>query len=173
MPLYRFSSTLLGSTRINLSISGECLYNIERRSVLIETDLPVPVAPATNKWGILSKPANTGLPATSRPMDKGKKNLGFLYSSLSSISRKPTIETFLFGTSIPTRDFPGIGASILMGWAARARDKSELRVVILESFTPTAGLIVNWVTVGPTETSPISTSMPKLPKVLLIILALA
>src|SRR3989338_2331978 len=108
MPLYKVSSTLFGSIKISLSISGECLYNMERRSVLIETDLPVPVAPATNKWGILSKPANTGLPATSRPIDRGKKNFGFLYSSLSNISRKPTIETFLLGTSMPTRDLPGI-----------------------------------------------------------------
>ena len=43
----------------------------------------------------------------------------------------------------------------------------------MESFTPMAGRKVNWVTVGPIETSPISTSMPKLPSVLLMIATLA
>ena len=37
----------------------------------------------------------------------------------SRISRKLTIERFLFGTSIPTAAFPGIGATIRTELAAR------------------------------------------------------
>src|SRR3989338_7548586 len=137
------------------------------------TDLPVPVAPATRRWGIFSSPAKIGLPDTSLPKARGIKYFDFLYSSCSNIPFKPTMETFLLGTSIPTSDLPGIGDSILIGCAARARDRSELRAPMRDSLTPTAGRRVYWVTVGPTETSHISTSMPKLAKVLLIILALA
>src|SRR3989344_3751587 len=146
---------------------------MERRIVLMLTDLPVPVAPAIMRWGIFSRPAKTGFPETSRPKASGKKYFDFLKSSWSNIFLKPIIATFLLGTSMPTRDLPGIGASIRIGYAARARDKSEFNEVMRDNFMPTAGLIVNWVTVGPMDTSPISTSIPKLPKVLLIIDALA
>src|SRR3989344_1603317 len=107
------------------------------------TDLPVPVAPAIRKWGIFSRPAKTGLPETSLPRARGIKYLDFLYSSCSNIPLRPTIETRLLGTSIPTNDLPGIGASILMGWAANARDRSELRTLILDNLTPIAGRSVN------------------------------
>src|SRR3989344_6357022 len=72
-----------------------------------------------------------------------------------------------------TRDLPGIGASIRIGWAAKARERSELSAAIRDSFTPTAGRKVNWVTVGPMATSPISTSIPKFESVRLMIVALA
>src|SRR3989338_8024981 len=139
----------------------------------ILTDFPVPVAPAIRRWGIFSRPAYIGLPETSRPKASGRKYFDFLYSSSSNIPFKPTMATFLFGTSMPTRDLPGIGASILIGWAAKARDKSGLREPMRDNLTPTAGRKVNWVTVGPTDTSPISTYMPKFDKVLFIIFALA
>src|SRR3989344_1016067 len=135
----------------------------------ILTDFPVPVAPAIRRWGIFSRPAYTGLPETSRPKASGRKYFDFLYSSSSNIPLKPTRATFLFGTSMPTRDFPGIGASILMGWAAKAKAKLFDSVVILESFTPSAGLKAYWVTAGPTFTSAISTGMPKFSKVFLMI----
>ena len=51
----------------------------------------------------------------------------------------PTIDFDLFGISIPTRDLPGIGASILMGCAAKERAKSFCKPTMRESFTPSAG----------------------------------
>ena len=36
--------------------------------VLMATDLPEPVVPATKTWGILPKSATTGTPAMSLPM---------------------------------------------------------------------------------------------------------
>ena len=71
---------------------------------------------------------------------------------------------------MPTNDLPGIGASILIGWAAKAKAKLFDKVVILESFTPSAGLKAYWVTVGPIFTSAISTGIPKFSKVLFIII---
>ncbi len=71
---------------------------------------------------------------------------------------------------MPTNDLPGIGASILMGWAAKAKAKLLDKVVILESFTPSAGLKANWVTAGPTLTSAISTGIPKFSNVFLMMM---
>ena len=68
--------------------------------------------------------------------------LRFLKTSSSRISRKPTTALVLLGTSTPTKDLPGIGASMRSGCAAKARDKSLLKVVILDNFTPSAGLKV-------------------------------
>ena len=79
----------------------------------------------------------------------------------------------LFGTSIPTSDFPGIGASIRIVAAARARARLSCNPTILESFTPSAGFIAYLVTVGPMVTSSISTSIPKFRSVLFIIFAFA
>ena len=79
----------------------------------------------------------------------------------------------VFGTSIPTRDLPGIGASIRIGCAAKARARSLLRPTILESFTPSAGLRAYRVTEGPIETSSISTVMLKFCNVRLMMLAFA
>ena len=62
---------------------------------------------------------------------------------------------------MPTSDLPGIGASMRMGCAASASARSLWSWVIFESFTPSEGFSVNCVTVGPTDTSAISTGMPK------------
>ena len=45
-------SNFLGSIRINFTSSGFALYKIDTIIVLIQTDLPAPVAPATRRWGI-------------------------------------------------------------------------------------------------------------------------
>ncbi len=73
---------------------------------------------------------------------------------------------------MPTKGRPGIGASILIGWEAKAKDKSLLKVVILDNLTPSAGFKVYWVTVGPVFTPDISTSISKFCKVLLIMVEL-
>mgnify|MGYP006921747541 CR=1 FL=1 len=114
----------------------------------------------------------TFLPETSLPSATIMLCGRCLNSWLSNSSRRVTIATFWFGTSTPTSDFPGMGASIRIGWAASASARSLLNVVMRVSFTPRAGLKENCVTVGPTRTSPISTSMPKFLSVSWIINAL-
>src|SRR3989344_1678073 len=79
----------------------------------------------------------------------------------------------LFGTSTPTSDLPGIGASIRIGCAASAIARSWFSAVIRESFTPSAGFSVYLVTAGPMLISPISTGIPKLSSVRLIMFAFA
>ena len=46
-------------------------------SVLIQTDLPDPVAPAISRWGILAISVTTGLPAISLPAAKESFDLAF------------------------------------------------------------------------------------------------
>ncbi|MNP68743.1 hypothetical protein D3C76_1647400 [compost metagenome] len=67
MPLYTFNSTIFGSTIRSLTSSGLALYRMLVIIPLIHTDLPEPVAPATNKWGILARLATMGWPEISRP----------------------------------------------------------------------------------------------------------
>ena len=55
----------------------------------------------------------------------------------------------LFGTSIPTVPFPGIGAIILIPSADRDKAISSSKFLILEILIPAAGTISYKVTVGP------------------------
>ena len=55
----------------------------------------------------------------------------------------------LLGTSIPTADLPGIGASILMSLAAKLSFISSVSPTILLTLTPGSGKISYLVTVGP------------------------
>jgi len=104
-------------------------------------DFPEPVLPATNKCGILAKSTKTASPATSRPKGKTSKSLSKKRSD-STKFRKRTINFCLLGTSIPTSDWPGIGASIRIGWAAKAKERSFCRATILANLTPSAGFKV-------------------------------
>ena len=60
-----------------------------------------------------------------------------VFDSISS--RMRTTLTFLFGTSMPTAAFPGIGASMRTPEAARFMAMSSARLVILLILTPAAG----------------------------------
>ena len=67
-----------------------------------------------------------GSPETSRPRAKASLDFDFLKMSERSIFFIPTNSGARLGISIPTRDLPGIGASIRI-WpvgAARARARS-------------------------------------------------
>ena len=79
------------------------------------------------------------LPITSFPRASGRCEFRFLNSSDSISSLTVTAAFVLFGTSIPTTDFPGIGASILMSELARDSAKLSDRETILESLTPGDG----------------------------------
>ena len=114
------------------------------------TDLPLPVLPATSKCGMRSMPATIGEPETSLPSGRRNLPLERTNSSLSRMSRSATVEIDELGISIPTTDFPGMGASMRIDGAANASAKSLSRVVILLTLTPTAGWSSYWVTAGPT-----------------------
>jgi len=98
--------------------------------LLMHTLFPEPVAPATRRWGILAISATTFCPDISFPKAKASFELYSLNSLESKTSFKNTGTTSLFGTSIPTAAFPGIGASILTPDAARFRDISSERLTI-------------------------------------------
>jgi hypothetical protein len=79
----------------------------------------------------------------------------------------------LFGTSIPTVCFPGIGASILIVSASNANAISSARLEILFTLTPCAGASSNLVIAGPTETFSTLATTPKLCNVFLNFSAVA
>ena len=126
---------------------------------LIATDLPLPVAPAIRRCGILVRSAILISPVTLRPSGT---SIGLsLLGAFSTISRKPTVAICWFGTSIPINDFPGIGASIRISLAASASAKSSAKWVIRLTFTPTAGRNSYLVTEGPKLTFSTVASTPK------------
>ena len=76
----------------------------------------------------------------------------FLNFGLSKIDFKLTFVGFKFGTSIPTKLVPGIGASIRISLAARAILISSCKAVILETLTPFSTANSKRVTLGPSVT---------------------
>ena len=101
-------------------------------------------------------------PATSFPNATVNFDLLFSNSSLSSTSLKCTASFSLFGTSIPTACFPGIGASILIVSAAKFKAISSAKFAILLTLTPSAGFSSYLVIAGPTDTFSTFADTPKL-----------
>ena len=148
----------------NLTWSGRAFIRILEMIPLTATDLPEPVDPATSKWGIRPKSKLRAEPSTALPRGTSKSLLGSVLDCSQS-SRKETVAISELGTSIPTKDFPGIGASIRTSFAARARAKSSARFEIRLTRTPTAGLTSYLVTDGPISARSTLTSILKLLKV--------
>ena len=165
IPLYTDNSTTLGSTITNLTSLGFALYIMLVIIVLIHTLLPDPVEPAIKTCGILPISANWIFPATSFPKATVNLDLFSTNSWLSNTSLKWTASFSLFGTSIPTALFPGIGASILIVSAAKFNAISSAKFAILLTLTPSAGLSSYLVIAGPTETFSTLADTPKLYKV--------
>ena len=134
-------------------------------SVLIQTDLPEPVAPAINRWGIFAISDTTTFPLISFPVANASLEGWFLNSSDSSRSRSATALFSEFGTSIPMAAFPGIGASIRISDAARFSFISSDRETMRLTFIPCSGCSSYLVTLGPQLTFVIVTLTPKLSKV--------
>ena len=149
---------------MNLTSSGRAFMRILAIIPLTATDFPEPVEPATSKWGIFAKSNVRTEPLTAFP--KGISS-NFLSSVLdcSQSSRKVTVAISEFGTSIPTKDLPGIGASIRTSLAAKARAKSSARLEMRLTRTPTAGLTSYLVTDGPISARSTLARMPKLANV--------
>ena len=100
--------------------------------------MPLPVEPAIKTCGILLISLTTGEPETSRPKETVSLLLLLFIESLLRIDLRVTREGARLGTSIPTRDLPGIGASILtvpVG-EAKERARSFCKFLILAIFVP-------------------------------------
>ena len=98
----------MGSIRINLHLSGECLYKRDRIIVLMQTDFPEPVVPAINKWGIDDRSPVIGMPDILLPKAIGNLISLFLKLEDEIISLRYTFSLKVFGSSIPIVFWPGI-----------------------------------------------------------------
>ncbi len=132
---------------------------------LMQTDLPLPVAPAIRTWGILAMSPTATPPVMSFPRAMVRGLAAFWKVGESSISRMLTMATILLGTSMPMAGLPGMGASIRTPVAERLRAMSSASPVTLLIFTPAAGCSSYRVTAGPRETSMIRACTPKLLRV--------
>src|SRR4030066_692026 len=153
MPSYMDSSSTLGSIITNLRLEGVVLYNRLENILFKAPLLPEPVAPATNRCGIFVMSATTGLPEISLPSASGSLDFNALNCSDAIISLRKTSSLTWLGTSIPTVDLPGRGATMrtLPDFSARAR--SSDRFTILDNLIPGAGSNSYIVITGPGFTS--------------------
>ena len=146
---------------ITRTSSGLALYNTLTIMELSDTDLPIPVAPATNKCGIFAKFATTGRPLMSLPKPMVSRDSDFINSSDASISLRPIISRCSLGISIPMTGLPGITSTIRTLSTNKALAKSLFKFIIWLTFTPGASATSNCVTTGPGVTVVILTSKPK------------
>jgi len=161
IPSYKESSILLGSIISSFTSSGVDLYSILQIMAFNPTLLPVPVAPATRKCGILSNSATTGLPMISLPRHRARFDLDFSKTPETTSSLNFTTCLSVFGISIPITALPGTGATIRILAARRVRARSSVRLTILLILTPGAGSYSKVVMTGPGDTS---TTFPLTPK---------
>ncbi len=103
------------------------------------TDLPDPVVPAIRACGMRATFWKTALPVMSLPRATKRGCGESVYSGEAKREARPIEGLVSFGTSIPTSDFPGIGASIRMGEAARASSRLFCKPTIFDIRTPSAG----------------------------------
>ena len=106
---------------------------------LRQTDLPDPVAPAISRCGIEARSATTGEPETPEPRAIGSGDLPAVFANSrdSSTLRSVTTAELAFGTSMPTTERPGTGASMRSAGAASASARSFCSAVIGLRFTRT------------------------------------
>ena len=138
--MYIMNSTFLGSTIIRRTSSGVDFISILMMMEFTHTDLPEPVVPAMSRCGIFAILQVTMAPLMSLPRTVSSFLLKLPRNSGVSISsRKNTVSRTLFGTSIPTADLFGIGASIRTPAEARFSAISSTSPVMREILTPGAG----------------------------------
>ena len=127
----------------------------------IDTDLPVPVAPATSRCGMRARSATMTLPVVSLPKASVSFESARRYSSVASSSRMKTFSRDGFDTSMPTTGFPGMGARTRTESARSAIERSSARLTMRFTFTPGAGSNSKVVITGPGRTA---TTLPMTPK---------
>ncbi len=89
--------------------SGVARVRIEVIRVLMQVDLPAPVAPATRMCGIFARFAQTKPPSTSLPRPTIIGWWSAVAADERSTSPRLTISRSALGISMPIADLPGIG----------------------------------------------------------------
>ena len=112
MPSYGVSSTIFGSIRIILTSSGVARASSDTSIELTKLDLPEPVEPATSRCGIFARFHEMYSPSMSLPSAITSGWWSRRVDGSVSTSARRTISRSVLGTSMPTADLPGIGASI-------------------------------------------------------------
>ncbi len=126
----------------------------------MQTLFPEPVDPAIRKCGMSSRFAIIGFPDKSRPMASVKSEDDSWNCSSSMSSFKYMTFFSVFGTSMPSRDFPGTAATLTISTFIE-RAMSAARFSTCETLTPVASSRSKREMTGPSTTFTISASMPK------------
>ena len=79
--------------------------------VLIATDLPEPVVPATKRWGMRARSAMIGSPPMFLPKHSASLCLLSTKSAEATSSRRYTVSRRAFGSSMPMALRPGTTAT--------------------------------------------------------------
>ena len=87
------SSTRLGSTMMIRIRSGALVNSKEATIALMQTLLPLPVAPAMRRWGSPARSDTTGSPAVSSPSATGSPPAAAIFwkGGLSVTDRSTTV----------------------------------------------------------------------------------
>ena len=143
------SSTTFGSIIIIFSSSGRRVINMLRMIAFMQTDLPVPVAPAMSRCGISARSWTSGRPSLSLPRNSGILLLAIFFAEARITSLRRTTARCSLGISTPTVFLPGIGATMRTLGARRFRATSSARAVTLCRRRPVSRANSNCVTTGP------------------------
>ncbi|PWC78740.1 hypothetical protein TSH64_32060 [Azospirillum sp. TSH64] len=130
--------------------------------MLIATDLPEPVVPATSRWGKRARSATTGWPPMSLPSASASLPPCLSKPSAAISSRSSTVSRLALGNSTPMTLRPGTTAT-RTDTALIERAMSSARPMTREDLVPGAGSSSYRVTTGPGWTFWISPRTPKSP----------
>ena len=137
IPLNGVNSTRLGSINKSRNSEGEFSAIKQETIVFKHTLFPLPVAPATNKWGMFIKSKTTSSPPVLLPSaiarDPDFDRLPKLLLSITDLI--VTREGLALGTSIPTNEVPSTGDSMRIEEVCNARARSFSRCIIVSTFT--------------------------------------
>ncbi len=109
--------------------------------VLMQTDLPLPVAPAIIRWGARARSRMTGLPLISLPRTMGMAARVLVQAELSRMPLRETLLETLLGASMPTVSLPGMGVRMRRLSALRFMAMLFARLLMRSTLTAGAGLI--------------------------------
>ena len=133
---------------------------MEQIIAFMHTDLPMPVAPATSRCGILARSATRGRPTASRPRMTG---MAMVAGSMASTrSRITTASLMRLGTSMPIVVLFGSGATMRMPSLPSFIARSFSKPSTLFTRRPWSSRRISyWVTTGPRVEATTWTPMSK------------
>ena len=104
--------------------------------VLMATDFPEPVVPATRACGILARSATIGVPELSFPIASVSNDFDLTKGADDINSRRQTISRSRLGISRPITDLPGITSTMRTLVTDSALARSFAKVLMHGSETP-------------------------------------